>query len=113
MKDQENNRNRLEMMADRALEPGSLVGSFFHGTADRSWQGCVVAEVAPQVYLVELFEWIAGSSSEQKLVRLEEMLGWRFYDDAKWMNNAYDNGVRQQWEAQRGRGEEAGDDDDG
>ena len=80
----------------------SLVGSFFHSDAERGWQGCVVAEPAPGIYLVERFEWLVGGSSDQTLVRIEDMLGWQFYDDQEWMKNSYEKGgVRQQWEEER------------
>lgn len=70
-----------------SLRSDSLVGSFFHGTWDRQWQGLVVAEPAPGVYLVETFSWLGGSSTGQHLVRLEEMFEWTFYDTADWMRN--------------------------
>ena len=45
------------------------------------------------------------------LVRIEDMVGWHFYDDAEWTNNAYEHcGVRQQWDHERGeRAEEQAD----
>lgn len=79
-------KDRLSSLGDSLL-PGSLVGSYFHGD---DLQGCVVAEVAPTIYLVETFEWLAGSSHSQRLVKLEQMMGWRFYDDSEWMKNAYE-----------------------
>lgn len=95
-------RDRLAAAGAMPLLPDSLVGSFFHGTADRGWQGCVVAEVAPQVYLVELFSWLHGYSIDQQLVRLEDMTGWIFYDTAKWMSDAYEHGgVHERWERER------------
>lgn len=95
-------RNRLLAAEVLPLLPDSLVGSYFHGTADKAWQGCVVAEVAPQVYLVELFSWVMGDSTDQLLVPLAEMTGWVFYDDARWMNNAYNyGGVAERWQRER------------
>jgi hypothetical protein len=95
-------RDRLNDVASRPLSPTSLVGSFFHSDAERGWQGCVVAEPVRGVYLLERFEWFVGSSGDQVLVRIEQMDGWSFYDDAKWMNNAYEHGgVRRRWDHQR------------
>lgn len=94
-------RDRLANVSRRPLAPDSLVGSFFHSDAERGWQGCVVAEPVPGVYLVETFEWIVGSSYEQELVRIEDMTGWAFYDDAEWMNSSYEHGKRGRWERQR------------
>jgi hypothetical protein len=91
--------DRLSMAGMASLAPGSLVGSFFHSDAKRGWQGAVVAEPHPGVYLVELFEWLVGSSASQHLVRIEDMAGWQFYDTAEWMTNAYDHGgLKRQWE---------------
>lgn len=82
-------KNRL-IIAETELKPDSLVGSYFHGDVDHRWQGCVVAEPSPGVYLVELFSWGSGGSTNQQLVRIEDMTGWNFYDDAKWMNTNYE-----------------------
>ena len=73
----------------------SLVGSYFHSGHERGWQGVVVAEVSPGVFLVELFEWVSGTAELQTLVKLEVMLdeGWTFYDNSEWMRNA-DNSRR-------------------
>lgn len=101
-------QDRLSMVVEGPFKTDSLVGSYFHGDDERQWQGCVVAEPSPGVFLVELFEWLVGSSSEQRLVRLDEMTEWHFYDDAKWMNNAYNGGISRRWE----RASEARDSDD-
>lgn len=90
--------------AIRSLEPNSLVGSYFHsfgpeGQLDR--QGAVVAEPQPGLYLVELFEWLAGGSSCQRLVRVEDMLDWQFYDTAEWMNNVFEHEIAPQQEHRR------------
>lgn len=81
-------RSRVADAEERSFDARSLVGSFFHGTAERRWQGCVVAEPSPGVYLVELFSWASGQPTEQRLVRLADMAEWSFYDSAEWMNNA-------------------------
>lgn len=93
--------DRLNTVIKAPWRPDSLVGSFFHSTHMRGWQGCIVAEPAPGVYLVETFGWLAGESTGQHLVRLEEMGGWTFYDDAEWMNNAYRSGVAERWKRER------------
>jgi hypothetical protein len=87
----------------------SLIGSFFLATSERGWQGCVVAEPAPGVYLVELFSWIMGDSLDQRLVALATMIeeGWRFYDTSQWMNTAYNDSVRLVWERERAEREKA------
>lgn len=102
-------RNRKADMTDRLsaaesnLSPTSLVGSYFHSGATPGWQGCVVALAGPGVYLVELFSWLHGGSTEQRLVRLDRMVdeGWHFYDDAEWASDHYDAVIRQQWQSDR------------
>jgi hypothetical protein len=92
--------DRLAAVDATEFSPASLVGSYFHSFKERDghqrtvWQGCVVAEPAPGYYLVETFEWIAGGSHSQQLVRIEDMTGWQFYDTAEWMNNEYENRPR-------------------
>lgn len=81
-------QDRLSAVLDAPFDPTTLVGSYFLSDAERGWQGCVVAEPSPGVYLVETFDWIVGGSHSQALVRLEEMADWTFFDDAEWMGNA-------------------------
>jgi hypothetical protein len=90
-------KHRTAALEYRELGPDSLVGSFFHGSDSRQWQGVVVAEPAPGIYLVELFDWLIGASTEQVLVRIDEMMDWHFYDDAEWMHNAYEHSIEHQW----------------
>lgn len=94
MADQDKSKraDRLNQADQRELNPDSLVGSYFHSDADRQWQGCVVAEPAPGIYLVELFSWLAGDSTEQYLIRIGDMAGWQFYDTIEWMKNTYEYG---------------------
>jgi hypothetical protein len=72
----------------------SLVELWFHSfTNDKNhpfeWQGRVVKEERPGVYLVQLFEWIEGYASELKVVELSDMKGWVFYKTNEEMNFAY------------------------
>ena len=72
-------------MSKRTTKPDrGLVGKFFYSFRDDRlhWQGQVVTKVVPSMYLVQLFEWIAGCPTNQQLVTLNEMRGWAFYDDA-------------------------------
>lgn len=78
------------------FDPKSLVGSFFHGCKTRAWQGQVVAEPQPGLYLVELYEWMMGSPNGQKLIPAATMLAedWTFYDTAEEMNAHYEANPR-------------------
>jgi hypothetical protein len=87
-----------------ASDPKSLVGSYFLGNSTNTWQGVVVAEPVTGVYLVELFSWISGASTEQRLVRISSMLDWTFYDDSKWMTNAADH-IQRVWDKANGNTE--------
>jgi hypothetical protein len=90
--------------AKRKKSTDPLVGRWFHsftackicGKPQVSWQGHIVAVLPSGAYLVQLFEWILGQASEQKLVRVERMEReqWCFYDDDEYMTHAY----RQTWE---------------
>ncbi len=86
--DQHNKRDRLFDVVSNNFSSHSLVGSFFHGD---DMQGCVVAEISSDWYLVEIFDWLTGSSHSQKIYSLSDMKHWSFYDDAEWMRNAYEN----------------------
>jgi hypothetical protein len=97
---QKPNRDRAALAVSHVADPGSLIGSFFHGQGDKfnQHQGCVVAEPAPGIFLCEFYSWLAGEPTNQQLVPIAEMAGWLFYDDAEWMNNAYNyGGVATRW----------------
>lgn len=70
----------------------ALVGKFFHSFKDEErtveWQGKVVAQIEPSVYLVETYSWIGGDVYTTELVRLESMFGWCFYDSLREMKEA-------------------------
>ena len=100
-KDKPRRSDRLSAVVAQDLKDDSLVGSYFHSDHKRGWQGCVVAEPAPGLFLIETFEWLVGGSHDQRLVRLDEMAGWCFYDYAEWMDNAYETGVQERWARER------------
>jgi hypothetical protein len=52
-----------------------LVAKFFHSFKDDKveWQGTVLARLADDRYLVQLFEWVLGYDYAQKIVPLSEM----------------------------------------
>jgi len=101
-KGEKDRKGRLTVAAiERELLTASLVGSFFHSDAENGWQGCVVAEPSRGVFLVELFSWATGFTTEQRLVRLEAMSEWRFYDDVQWMSDSYEISVERRWQRER------------
>lgn len=80
----------------RITKNKGLVGKFFHSFAtddvkkhDLVWQGQVLAKIDRRQYLVQLFEWVLGETSDQVLVELSAMKNWKFYDTAEEWRNAY------------------------
>lgn len=75
----------------RGRDDRSLEGKFFHSVRDGKikWQGYVMAEQADGYYLVQLFEWLMGEPSIQKVVHIGAMSDWEFYSSADEMNEAY------------------------
>jgi hypothetical protein len=70
-----------------------LVGRWFHSFAPSGvvqWQGQVLRRVSRDLFLVQLYEWFVGCASDEKLVRLADMVGWSFYDTNEQMNDAYE-----------------------
>lgn len=72
---------------------GSLVGKFFHtffldGKIER--QGEVLSRLKHGLYLVENFSWVDGSGTGAWLFKVEDMIGWKFYDTNAEMRIHYD-----------------------
>ena len=70
----------------------TLEGKFFHTFIDKQieWQGYIISEPKNDFFLVQLFDWILGEPSNQKLVNINDMLSWNFYDSVEEMNDNYD-----------------------
>ena len=70
-----------------------LKGHFFHSYNKDDlveWQGKVISSPEPGIYLVQLYEWIVGAESCRKLVNIQDMIQWKFYETAEEMTNSYD-----------------------
>jgi len=83
-------RDRATFVAGVDLDPASLVGSWFHRLVDGDmvWQGVVVGEPQPGVYLVQIDRLDIGAERVQRLIPIQRMAAddhdgeeWRFYDD--------------------------------
>lgn len=72
-----------------------FVGRLFHSVVGGKigWQGVVTDNPEPGWYLVQLFGWMDGTPNVQRLMRIEDMREWLFYDDVEMMNFSYDHGV--------------------
>jgi len=83
-----------------------LVNLFFHSFIIENrngekikcmqWQGRVLVTPAPGIYLVQLFEWLFGTPINRRLVKIDEMLDWTFYETDEDMREAYDSYKMQQ-----------------
>jgi hypothetical protein len=69
-----------------------IVGKFFHSYDGEvlHWQGQILSKQHGEHYLVQLYEWLAGSPTDQVLVPFKDMTTWKFYDCTEDMNLAYD-----------------------
>jgi len=79
-----------------AVASSALLGQFFHsiGKDDNQveWQGVIIGNPEPGWYLLQLFEWAMGEPNVRRLVRIEDMEHWLFYEDAEAMKFSYDHG---------------------
>lgn len=73
-----------------------LIGRFFHslhkhedGCEVAEWQGRVLAEASPGIYLVETYSWASGVPYLEYLVPISQMLGWQFYPTSELMTDMY------------------------
>jgi len=76
--------------------PDVLEGQFFHSVNEAGeveWQGYVIGSPQPGWYLVQLFEWLCGEPNVRRLVRLQAMEHWLFYESAEAMCFSYEHGV--------------------
>jgi len=77
-------------------DKGSLIGKWFHSLEEQSdgcrlvqWQGRVLGRPSYGLCLIQLYDWVIGAESTQKLVKIEDMVGWSFYDSGEDMQTAF------------------------
>ena len=60
----------------------TLIGRYFHTVKNGNidYQGKILAEHAPGEYDVQLFGWLMGEPTSRKIVEIESMDEWRFYE---------------------------------
>lgn len=73
-----------------ARKVNPLSGAWFLGDAERSWQGCILGEVAHEKYRVRIFRWMSGTAHSDRLVDLKDMKSWMFFDTNTEMWEAWD-----------------------
>jgi hypothetical protein len=72
-----------------------LVGHYFHTFDDKGMverQGFVSAKAEPGLYLVQFLSWICGDWTNERLIRVDEMMAWNFYATDKDMRFAFEYG---------------------
>ena len=70
----------------------SLEGSWFHSKnedGDTHWQGQFIEFVTKDLALVELYSWMTGTPTCKKLVSVNGMVNWDFYNTADEMRHNY------------------------
>ena len=54
-----------------------------------NWQGRVLSEPNSGWFLVQLYDWILGEAGDIRLVRIEEMAAWYFFESIEdWREQA-------------------------
>ena len=66
-----------------------LTGKFFNSDDERGIQGQVLGEVQSGFYLVQLYSWLDGGTSSQKIVTVNDMVDWDFYSTLENMRDHY------------------------
>ena len=83
--------NFSSMETDTVTKPEKLVGKYFYSANENNkveWQSVVIGEPHPGWYLVQLFDWVSGKPSVQRLVPIENMNAWLFYPDRDAMTSS-------------------------
>ena len=72
----------------------TLEGQYFHAISDGAvcWFGSVIGSPEPGYYLVEILSWLDTSAMHRRLVPIEDMMGWFFYQDRDQMIQATQSG---------------------
>jgi hypothetical protein len=78
----------------------TLTGRYCHTFRDEDGvrlierQGRVLDEVQSGLHLVQWYSFLDGDETDQQLVRIEDMLDWKFYADEDQWHTAWDNSPR-------------------
>lgn len=95
LKSHPENYNDAEMDPEtKSTRVSGLIGRFFHSIKDGrlQWQGYVRSRPEPGWYVIQLYEWMGGSPNIQRLVRIEAMEDWFFYQNAEEMMHSWEHG---------------------
>jgi hypothetical protein len=106
-----NNGRQSAKPAQTQRDP--LIGKFFHSLEANkiAWQGEILGSPQPGWYLRQLFEWLGGQPSMQRLVPFAELKSWLSYDSSEQMVFSYDYGSASSFSAKfRAKHERAAED---
>ena len=83
-------------MSELTEGPEKLLGLLFHNYKEDNPlviynQGRVISYLENGYYLVQLFEWLMGTESNQKIFHISKMITWDFYTTPDDMHDAYDH----------------------
>jgi hypothetical protein len=69
----------------------TMEGVWFHSFENGKiqWQGKIIKDIKNGSFLVQLYEWMIGDPSVQKIVAFEQMKDWNFYPSAEEMRLAW------------------------
>ena len=69
--------------AEKEVNHIPLEGKYFHSFTDGNvkWQGKVLKAIADNQYEIQLYNWIDGAPTSQRIVSILSMREWLFYDN--------------------------------
>lgn len=75
----------------RQAAGATMDGLWFHSRKDGKihWQGCIHRDLLNGFLVVQLFDWLMGDPSVQKVVPFEDALQWDFYPTSRAMRRAW------------------------
>ena len=87
----QSSKNPLKLPDQRT----DLVNQMFYAVEkDKvTWQGVVIGNPEPGWYLIQLFSHVTGNPTNQRLVRIDSMGEWLFFDDLDQMEYSYAKGA--------------------
>ena len=85
----QSDKRKIEMKEDILI---GLCFVTYNSEGEREYQGRVLAKLENNVYLVQVYEWLFGSSSVMKLIPLEKLMTANLYNNLEELKK--DNEIR-------------------
>lgn len=73
-----------------------LEGKYFHTfthpgeSLEVQFQGVILSRVNPNMYLIQYFEWFCGTPTNERLVKVTDILNWNLYESSEEMIDWYE-----------------------